>query len=100
MYHVGVDSHDGYPVSLDIIIEQMNAKVRECRSYLDEEEIPSTIEHKPPDFPARLALKQFMEEHGATVRCDKCVYNVWSCGQNPIDCHEYRRDPPDGGYYG
>lgn len=100
MYHVGVDSHDGYPVSLDIIIEQMNAKVRECRSYLDEEEIPSTIEHKPPDFPARLALKQFMEEHGATVRCDKCVYNVWSCGQNPIDCHEYHRDPPDGGYYG
>lgn len=100
MYHVGVDSHDGYPVNLDIIIEQMNAKVRECRSYLDEEEAPIPVERKSPDFPARLAQKQMLEEHKATVRCDKCVYDTWFCGQNPTDCHAYRRDPPDGGYYG
>ena len=100
MYHVGVDSHDGYPVNLDIIIEQMNAKVRECRSYLDEEEAPITVECKSPDFPARLAQKQMLEEHKATVHCDKCVYSTWFCGQNPTDCHAYRRDPPDGGYYG
>lgn len=101
MYHVGVDSHNGYPVSLDIIIEQMNAKVRECRSYLDEEETtPAPVERKTPDFPARLTQKEMLEEHKATVRCDKCVYSAWFCGQNPTDCHEYRRDPPDGGYYG
>lgn len=34
MYHVGVDSHDGYPVLLDDIIEEMYAKVKECVAYL------------------------------------------------------------------
>ena len=29
-YHVGVDSHNCYPVSLDNIIEEMKAKVKEC----------------------------------------------------------------------
>ena len=35
MYHVGVDSHDGYPVLLDDIIEEMHAKVNECMSFLN-----------------------------------------------------------------
>ena len=39
MYHVGVDSHDGYPVLLDNIIEEMYAKVEECKEFLDEEPI-------------------------------------------------------------
>lgn len=34
MYHVGVDSHDGYPVSLDKIIKEMNDKVEECKGFL------------------------------------------------------------------
>lgn len=37
MYHVGVDSHDCYPVLLDNIIEEMYAKVKECVAFLDEE---------------------------------------------------------------
>lgn len=37
MYHVGVDSHDGYPILLDDIIEEMYAKVKECIVFLDEE---------------------------------------------------------------
>jgi calcineurin-like phosphoesterase family protein len=37
MYHVGVDSHNGYPVLLDDIIEEMYAKVKECVAFLDEE---------------------------------------------------------------
>lgn len=37
MYHVGVDSHDGYPVLLDDVIEEMYAKVKECIAFLDEE---------------------------------------------------------------
>lgn len=36
MYHVGVDSHDCFPIALDNIIEEMKAKVQECKSYLDE----------------------------------------------------------------
>lgn len=38
MYHVGVDSHNGYPVLVDDIIEEMNKKVRECIEFLGEEE--------------------------------------------------------------
>ena len=34
MYHVGVDSHDCYPVSLDQIIEDMKQKVKECEEML------------------------------------------------------------------
>jgi hypothetical protein len=38
MYHVGVDSHNCYPVNLDDIIEEMKAKVKECLAELGEEE--------------------------------------------------------------
>lgn len=34
MYHCGVDSHNGYPVDLDQVIEDMKTKVQECISYL------------------------------------------------------------------
>ena len=37
MYHVGVDSHNCYPMLLDDIIEEMYAKVKECVAFLDEE---------------------------------------------------------------
>lgn len=34
LYHVGVDSHNGYPVALDDIIIDMNQKVQECLNQL------------------------------------------------------------------
>lgn len=34
MYHVGMDSHNCYPVLLDIIIEEMKLKVKECKEQL------------------------------------------------------------------
>lgn len=34
MYHVGVDSHDCYPVDIDTIIEDCKAKVSECEEML------------------------------------------------------------------
>ena len=35
-----------------------------------------------------------------TIRdCYKCVYEV-SCHGNPVGCKRYKRDAPDGGYYG
>jgi calcineurin-like phosphoesterase family protein len=33
-YHVGMDAHDCYPVSLDTIIQEMKDKVEECKKYL------------------------------------------------------------------
>lgn len=38
MYHVGVDSHDGYPVSLDQVIADIKAEVNKCKEMLDSEE--------------------------------------------------------------
>jgi calcineurin-like phosphoesterase family protein len=83
MYHVGVDSHDCYPVLLDDIIEEMYAKVRECVAFLDEEPAESVV---PVD----------------QSRCGKCVYEVLVCGENDFygNCPKYKRDPPDGGFYG
>lgn len=34
MYHVGVDSHNCFPVLLDVIIEEMKLKVKECKEQL------------------------------------------------------------------
>lgn len=31
--------------------------------------------------------------------CHKCVYEV-GCHGNPLGCKKYKRDAPDGGYYG
>lgn len=35
-------------------------------------------------------------------RCDKCVYNFPTCNDEDWhgECKTYKRDPPDGGYYG
>ena len=87
MYHVGVDSHNCYPVLLDDIIEEMYAKVKECVAFLDEE----------PAEPVQPAVSQT-----AIPRCDKCVYTWPSCGDNDKfgGCKIYTRDPPDGGFYG
>ena len=34
--------------------------------------------------------------------CNKCVYSMRTCGytDNHGECKKYKRDPPDGGYYG
>lgn len=34
-----------------------------------------------------------------TRDCHKCVYEVGFTG-NPVGCKSYKRDAPDGGYYG
>lgn len=50
------------------------------------------------------ALQRLKEQEEPTVqpRCDKCVYLKETCGQTDKDgkCWKYKRDPPDGGYYG
>ena len=83
MYHVGVDSHNCYPALLDDIIEEMYAKVKECVAFLDEEPAESVV---PVD----------------QSRCGKCVYEVLVCGENDFygNCPKYKRDLPDGGFYG
>ena len=38
-------------------------------------------------------------EFSQTRDCHKCVYEV-GCNGNPVNCKYYKRDAPDGGYYG
>ena len=41
------------------------------------------------------------ETIAVNVKCDKCVWqHTTSCPGDPIHCDNYKRDPPDGGYYG
>ena len=35
MYHVGVDSHDGYPVSMDQVLADIRAEMKRCEEMLD-----------------------------------------------------------------
>lgn len=49
MYHVGVDSHNGYPVNIDDIIDEMNDKVRECKNFLEDEVDKVTKEQEELD---------------------------------------------------
>ena len=35
MYHVGVDSHDGYPVSMDQVLADIRAEMKKCEAMLD-----------------------------------------------------------------
>ena len=37
MYHVGVDSHNNYPILIDEVIEEMHSKVQERIEFLDED---------------------------------------------------------------
>ena len=62
----------------------MNDKVRECKDFLDVEP-----ESKPES-----------QQLNTLARCYKCVYSWPLCGNNFENCKSYKRDPPDGGYYG
>lgn len=77
MYHVGMDSHNCYPVLLDDAIEDMKNKVRECKEQLQE-----TV---------------FFVEKG----CKGCI-SEYTCSDSYFNrrCINYKKDPPDGGYYG
>lgn len=89
MYHVGLDSHDCYPVCIDDAIEDMKREVKKCIAMLGEESsaaAPQEEELDPKIF----------------VRCGKCVHTWPNCGDTDEvgTCSTYRRDPPDGGFYG
>lgn len=75
MYHVGVDSHNCTPILLDDIIKEMKIKYQKEKEQEKEIIIP---------------------------RCNKCVYEYDCCNDDDLDgkCKTYKRDPPDGGYYG
>ena len=124
MYHVGLDSHNCYPVLLDDIIQEMKDKVKECLAFLDEEsavsaqEIEETSTEVAEDPAAAISeIKEFTAGPSISSnvypkknyaldligsRCDKCVHTWPTCGDNDClgGCKTYHKDPPDGGFYG
>lgn len=75
IYHCEMEAHNCYPVLLDDIINQVKNKIEP--------------ESKPEP-----------QQLNTLARCYKCVYSWPLCGNNFENCKSYKRDPPDGGYYG
>ena len=76
MFHVGMDSNNCTPVLLDDAIEMMKEETDKC-----------------------LAMLQAEQE----TKCAKCVYEVGCATRGSLKefpCPSYKRDAPDGGYYG
>lgn len=76
MFHVGMDSNNCTPVLLDDAIEMMKTETQKCLEFLQ-------------------AIQ--------TTECAKCVYEVGCAMKNSLTefpCPSYKRDPPDGGFYG
>ena len=40
-----------------------------------------------------------ISENEVSRNCHRCVHEV-GCHGNPVGCKSYKRDAPDGGYYG
>jgi calcineurin-like phosphoesterase family protein len=88
IYHCEMDAHNCCPVLLDDIIWD----IKQYLLHQDEET-------------CRVALPEPQSENGNQPyqpRCHKCVYTWPSCGDNDRfgGCKTYKRDPPDGGFYG
>lgn len=101
MYHVGMDSHKCLPVDLNSIIQHIKVKVDECKSFDLEEELPDLI--KAPNPYEAYQIREIYK----TGYCEKCIHYLINCPGpqliKPNECPEdysYKRDPPDGGYYG
>lgn len=79
-----------------VYVKEFNCPIEdtiyEHEGYYDS--IDEAIEH--------LQWLKGQEEPPVRPRCDKCVYLRETCGQTDKDgkCWKYKRDPPDGGYYG
>lgn len=120
MYHVGVDSHNGVPVLLDDIIQEMKDKVKECVEFLDlasdlapiakselednfqETALTATQSTVITDNSTKSEAAEDISMDFIETRCYKCVFDYNSCGENDFygTCPKYKRDPPDGGFYG
>ena len=92
-YHCEVDAHDNKPINIEEIIEDMNKfpTIKNYPAYI--EGIIGRAKKVPP--PENL-------EDRIIPRCDKCVHTWPDCGDTDFlgRCNKYKRDPPDGGFYG
>ena len=102
IYHCEVDAHNGFPVSLDTIIEDMKRRVQE-----DEARYAKQLAALKKCFDEQFTKVNTIIQTQPIANCDKCIsIPGYDCPgvQNPFydrcpEGHKYQRDPPDGGYY-
>lgn len=95
VYNVALDAHDNKPVLLDDIVS-------EIRNYMKQEKENEVNKIANEPFGVKI-LKDKVETVNHFLRyCEKCVEYPYYCIGYKV-CppgKKYRRDPPDGGYYG
>ena len=80
--------------------EAFKNAVKKFDEYIQEH--PEIVEEASRKFAEQLAdVKDVAlgDKVPFTRDCRKCVYEV-GCYGNPVGCKSYKRDAPDGGYYG
>ena len=88
IFHCEVDAHYNLPISIYVIIDKIKNKLS------SETSLPLTTD----------AQRIINRHRFITTECDKCVHSNY-CGPRPYEdkCPpgmKFKRDPPDGGYYG
>lgn len=109
VYNIALDAHKCCPISLPAALNNIKEyrKTHPVEEYIDKTPYCASCAHYNI-CAARtnhdLACLGFsLQPTTATIeRCDKCVYIKGTCGQTDKygNCWKYKRDPPDGGYYG
>ena len=104
MYCTCMDAHDCYPCNLNDIIIEMKDKMKECKEMATGiTPHDACVKKDIPSAPYDIWKKneEFRQNY-----CEKCVHYHIACGGPEFlrtkcpDNIKYRRDPPDGGYYG
>ena len=92
IYHCEMDAHNCEPVLLDDVIWDI-------KDWMLHNEEPAAAGNPVEETNPKTLNVNF---DFINRRCHKCVYTWPSCGDNDKfgGCKTYKRDPPDGGFYG
>ena len=90
IFHCEVDAHSNFPIALDDIVEQIRNRINT---------------ENPKAYTVKDTSDLIINRHRFILgECHKCVHSNY-CGPRPYESKcppgmNYKRDPPDGGYYG
>lgn len=96
IYHCELDAHNNYPVSIETIIQDLKNKIQE----------ENNLKNKTKWYYEELKVNYSERISFIRAYCDKCIWFHYGCSGPDIgkaQCppnQKYKRDPPDGGYYG
>lgn len=97
-FHVGLDSNNNTPVLIDDALEIMKAEVRKCIDMLGKD----NVETDEPN----ISSEEYLSKNQVLTlsRCHKCAHESYCKGRGFNDmtgtCSSYKKDSPDGGFYG